>query len=66
MTDEDDPNFSIHTKSQRLKDQIRAWGNRAAMAQKQGMDDLAKEALDKKRYFENELAKLQEFEVDNT
>ena len=31
MPDEDDPKFSIHTKSQRLKDQIRAWGNRASM-----------------------------------
>ena len=54
------------SQSQRLKDQIKTWKNRAEMARQQGMDDLVQQALEKKRLYENELAKLQEFEIDET
>jgi phage shock protein A len=59
----DDPKL---TKSQLLKDQIRAWDNRAKMARQQGMDDLVRQALEHKRKFENCLAQVQEFEVDES
>lgn len=48
--------------SQQLKEQIRIWQVRAEMAQKQGNDDLVQQALERKKQYENELAKLQEFE----
>ncbi|CAN5383941.1 hypothetical protein BH10CYA1_BH10CYA1_52170 [soil metagenome] len=51
------------SKSQVLKGQITTWGNRAEMARKQGNDDLVQQAMARKRQYENELAKLQEFEV---
>jgi phage shock protein A len=50
---------------QRLRDQIKTWANRAAMANQMGNEQLAKQALDKKREYENALAKLQEFEIEN-
>ena len=55
-----------HTQIQDLKDKIKTWGNRAEMARKQGNGELVKQALDRKRDYENALAKLQEFEVDNS
>lgn len=54
-----------NSKYQVLKKQINAWSNRAAMAKQQGSDDLVRQALDQKRKYENELAKLQEFELDS-
>jgi phage shock protein A len=35
------------------------------MANQMGNEQLAKQALDKKREYENALAKLQEFEIEN-
>jgi|688.fasta_scaffold326844_2 phage shock protein A len=55
-----------HTQAQDLKDKIKTWENRAEMARKQGNGELVKQALDRKRGYENALAKLQEFEVDNS
>jgi len=52
------------TKKQELKSQIEAWKNRAEMAKRMGQNDLAEEALEHARKLENELARLQEFEVD--
>lgn len=52
------------SKIQIIKRQIEAWKNRAAMARQQGCDDLEKQALDHKKKYENELAKLQEFELE--
>lgn len=60
MPDKDDSKFK------RLKDQIKAWKNRAEMARKHGYDELVQQALEHKRHYENELAKLQEFETDET
>jgi hypothetical protein len=52
----DVPNFS---KSQHLNDQIHIWLNRAALAYKQGNQKLSKEALDKRWYFQKQLADLE-------
>lgn len=49
---------------QRIKDQIETWNNRAAMARQQGMTDLEQQALERKKQYENELARLQEFELE--
>ncbi len=54
------------TKKQELKSQIKAWKNRAEMARHMGQNDLAEEALDHARKLENELTRLQEFEVDES
>ena len=51
---------------QDLKDNIRMWANRPEMARKQGQSELVQQALDRKRDYENALAKLQEFKVDNS
>jgi len=48
MPKENDPESSIRMKSERLKEQISAWSNRAAMARKQCMADLEQQALDRK------------------
>jgi phage shock protein A len=66
MPEENDPDSSIRAKSKRLKEQISAWSNRAAMARQQGMADLEQQALGRKSNCEDELAKLQEFEMDNS
>lgn len=43
------------SKIQKLKEQIETWKNRAAMAQQHGNDDLAKQALDRKKFYESAL-----------
>jgi phage shock protein A len=53
-----------YSQAKDLKDKIKTWANRAEMARKQGNDELLKQALDRKRDYQNALAKLQEFEVD--
>jgi phage shock protein A len=55
-----------HTKAPEINDTIKTWGNRAEKAIKQGYGELVKQTLDRKRDYENALAKLQEFEVDNS
>ena len=50
------------SKFQLLKEKITTWGNRAEMARKQGNAELVEQALEYKRKYENELARLQEFE----
>ena len=55
-------------KNSKLKDlklKISSWGNRLEMAKMQGNDELIKTALEQKRKYQNELAKLQEFEIGN-
>ena len=52
------------SKIQKIKGQIEAWKNRAAMARQQGRHDLEQQALDHQREYENALAKLQEFELE--
>jgi hypothetical protein len=52
------------SKLQTIKGQIEAWKNRAAMARQQGLSDLEEQALEYKKMYENELAKLQEFEIE--
>jgi phage shock protein A len=56
----------ITPKKQELKSQIEAWKNRAEMARRMGQNDLAEEALERMRKLENDLARLQEFEVDES
>jgi phage shock protein A len=46
-----------------LKRRVEAWSNRAEMARKMGNAELVDQALEQKRQCENELAKLQEFEL---
>ncbi|CAN5401225.1 hypothetical protein BH11CYA1_BH11CYA1_04490 [soil metagenome] len=48
-----------------IKGQISAWNNRAEMARQQGNDELMQQALERKRFYENELAKLQEWDVES-
>lgn len=55
----------LRAKIERLKEQIAAWGNRAQMARQQGNEELMRQALMRKRQYENELARLQEFDVDD-
>jgi phage shock protein A len=52
------------SKFQKLRDQIETWKNRAAMARQAGRDELVQQAMEHKRRYENELAKLQEFEEE--
>lgn len=52
------------SKMQKIKKQIETWNNRAEMARQQGYAELTQQALDRKRQWEDELAKLQEFEVE--
>jgi phage shock protein A len=47
-----------------IRGQIRAWANRAAMAKQMGNEELVQQALEKKRQYENALARLQEFETE--
>lgn len=49
-----------------LAEKIKSWEKRAAMARKQGYDDLEKQALEYKRNFENELARRQEQEPEQS
>lgn len=49
---------------QELKDKINTWANRAQMARAQGSEDLVQQALEHKRRYENDLAKLEEFDGD--
>jgi phage shock protein A len=53
-------------KLKAFKDQIKTWSNRAEMARQQGNDELVELALERKRQYENELAKLQEFELEES
>jgi len=54
------------TKKQEIKSQIAAWNNRADMARRMGQNDLAEEAIEHARKLENELARLEEFEVEDS
>ena len=47
-----------------IKGQISAWNNRANMARQQGNAELLQQALERKVFYENELAKLQEWNVE--
>jgi|JYMV01.1.fsa_nt_gi phage shock protein A len=58
MSDED-----LKTRKKELLDRIRTWSNRAEMAKLKGDLDLVTQALEHKRNYEDELAKLQEFDV---
>lgn len=64
MTSDDQCNLPIRVRIKSCQAQIRTWDKRAAMASQQGNDNLVDRALEKKRAFENELARLQEYEVD--
>ncbi|MBN8660310.1 MAG: hypothetical protein K2Y32_01860 [Candidatus Obscuribacterales bacterium] len=48
---------------QQIEDQIRAWASRARMALSAGLLDLHEQALERKNLLENELAKLNEFDL---
>ncbi len=45
--------------------QAKTWTNRAEMARKMGNIELVDQALERKRHYENELAKLQEFQLND-
>lgn len=64
MADEDDPKIPVKHTAQEIKGQIAAWTNRMAMAKQQGNDELIEQALKRKQSYENQLARLQEFELD--
>lgn len=64
MPDERDSKFPIKHTAQEIKGQIAAWTNRMAMAKQQGNDELIEQALHRKQSYENQLARLQEFELD--
>ncbi len=64
MADEDDPKIPVRLTAQEIKGQIAAWANRMAMAKQQGNDELIEQALNRKQSYENQLARLQEFELD--
>ncbi len=51
-------------KLEKIKKKIETWNNRAAMARQKGYAELEQQALEHKRDYENQLAKLQEFELD--
>lgn len=53
---------AAQSKKQELRERIKTWSNRAEMARQQGNMDLVEQALEHKRKYENELAKLQENE----
>ncbi|MDP3508911.1 MAG: hypothetical protein Q8T09_13050 [Candidatus Melainabacteria bacterium] len=63
MPDERDSKFPAKHTAQEIKDQIATWANRMAMAKQQGNDELVEQALKRKQSCENQLARLQEFEV---
>ncbi|MFA7335809.1 MAG: hypothetical protein WC028_03410 [Candidatus Obscuribacterales bacterium] len=63
MENENDPNIPVRLTAQEIKGQIAAWTNRIAMAKQQGNDELIEQALKRKQSYENQLARLQEFEV---
>lgn len=46
-----------------IEDQIRAWASRARMALSAGLLDLHEQALERKNLLENELAKLNEYDL---
>jgi len=54
-----------NSQAQKIKDQIETWDNRAKMARQQNNEELAQQALERKRKYENALAQLQEFELDD-
>lgn len=51
-------------KQKLVRDQIQVWKNRADTARQQVSPDLVDRAIEQVRRLENELAKLQEFELD--
>lgn len=56
MPDKQQSNFG------ELRNRVQTWKNRAAMARQAGNAELEAEALQRARDYENEIAKLQEFE----
>lgn len=63
MADENDPKIPVRLTAEEIRGQIAAWTNRVAMAKQQGNDDLIVQALKRKQSYENQLARLQEFDV---
>ncbi len=64
MEDENDPKIPVRLTAEEIRGQIAAWNNRIAMAKQQGNDELIEQAIKRKQSYENQLARLQEFEVD--
>jgi phage shock protein A len=56
MQDEENPEEGIRR-------QIATWQNRADMAKAQGNEELVRQALARKRQYENALARFQEFNI---
>ncbi|HEY9717723.1 MAG TPA: hypothetical protein V6C69_09660 [Trichormus sp.] len=50
------------SKFAKVREQIEVWRNRASLARELGKDELADLSLVRTRDYENELARLQEFE----
>jgi phage shock protein A len=46
-----------------IRGKIRAWANRAEMAKQLGNAELVQQALERKRQYENALARIQEFNI---
>jgi phage shock protein A len=65
MPDEIVPPFDTRLTAEEIRGQIATWANRMAMAKQQGNEELLKQALERKQSYENQLARLQEFEVDD-
>ncbi len=65
MPDENVQPFDTRLTAEEIKGQIAAWANRMAMAKQQGNEELLKQALERRQSYENQLARLQEFEVDD-
>jgi phage shock protein A len=65
MPDENAQPFPSRLTAEEIKGQIATWANRMAMAKQQGNEELIKQALERKQSYENQLARLQEFEVDD-
>jgi phage shock protein A len=66
MPEDDESNIPVKTRIQHCRDQIQTWDNRAAMARQQGREDLAQQALEHKRKYEDKLARLEEFDLDES
>lgn len=64
MPDENVRPFDTRLTAEEIKGRIATWASRIAMAKQQSNEELIKQALERKQSYENQLARLQEFEVD--
>ena len=64
MPDENNPKIPMKYTAQEIKAQIATWANRMAMAKPYDNDELIEQALKSKQSYENQLARLQEFKLD--